>query len=251
MHPEFITIGNFTIYWYGVLFASAFIIAVIHWSLLARMDNRPSGIGVDLALWIMVSGILGARLAYVISDFEHFRASPMEILRIDQGGLIYYGGFIASFLAVLVFIKVRRESMLSMADFTITGIPIGHAVGRIGCFLNGCCYGTASDIPWGVWIHSALRHPTQLYETALNVLVYFALMILYFRKRRDGSVLALYMVLYPAGRFVIEFFRGDERLSGFGLNVAQELSLLLVILGIVLWFTLPQRLYQPHGNYKR
>lgn len=250
MYPEFIQIGRITIYWYGVMFATAFIAAVVHWHGLARRDNRPAGIGVDLALWLLISGIIGARVAYVASDFARFRQTPLEIIRIDEGGLIFYGGFIGASLALIVFARVRREPLWSMADFAITAVPLGHAFGRIGCFLNGCCFGTPTTAPWGMALFDAVRHPTQLYEAGFNALVYALLLGLYLRKRRDGTVFAAYLMLYPAGRFFFEFLRGDERVTGFGLNVAQELSLILIVVGALLWIVLPNRLHA-HGKHHR
>ncbi len=251
MHPEFVEIGPITIYWYGIMFALAFVVAVLHWNRLARRDQRAPDIGVDLALWLLIGGIVGARIAYVISDFDHFRQAPLEILRIDQGGLIYYCGLIGASLALILCSRRRREPLWSLADFAVTALPIGHALGRFGCFLNGCCFGTETDLAWGVFLHGAVRHPTPLYETAFNGLLYVVLLGAYFRKRRDGTVFAIYMMIYPAGRFVMEFLRGDERVPGFGLNAAQDISLILFVIGILLWVFLPYRRHRHHGNHTR
>ncbi len=238
MDPVAFTIGSRPIYWYGVLVATAFIATVAHWNILARKEGRPAGFGSDLGFWIMLSGILGARVAYVLANPALFFPDVLEIIRIDKGGLVFYGGFIGACIALAVFARRHKLGLWSMADFAITGVPLGHAIGRIGCFLNGCCYGSPTSLPWCVEAHDACRHPTQLYEAAFNLAVYGLLLWFYPRRRKDGTVFALYLIAYPLGRFLLEFLRGDERLHWLGFNMAQEISVVLVIAGAALWFGL-------------
>jgi phosphatidylglycerol:prolipoprotein diacylglycerol transferase len=186
----------------------------------------------------MVGGIVGARVVYVIANLDQFRGAPMEIIRVDQGGLVYYGGFIGAALAFLLFSHWRREGVLELADFAITALPLGHALGRVGCFLNGCCQGRLVETPC-LLAGSLQRYPVQLYEAAYNLLVYGVLSALYLyrhrRGRRPGMVLAAYLLMYPAGRFLLEFLRGDDRMRVCWFSVAQWLSLALMAVGAGLW----------------
>ncbi|MBU1909943.1 MAG: prolipoprotein diacylglyceryl transferase [Verrucomicrobia bacterium] len=248
MDPVCFSIGGRPIYWYGVFTALAFLAAVMHWNWLARKQGRPAGFGSELAFWIMLAGIVGARVAYVFSELDEFRGNWLKIVRVDQGGLIFYGGFLGALAAVWIMSRRRREPFWSLADFTISALPLGHAFGRVGCFLNGCCYGRPSELPWACWAHDALRHPTQLYEALANLLIY-ATLLMFLRRRtapaRPGRVAALYLMLYPAFRFGVEFLRGDPRMRWAGLSVAQWLSLAMLLVGAALWTGGPRRWNRP------
>lgn len=241
MDPIAFHIGSKPIYWYGIMVALGFLAAVTHWNLLGKKEGRPRGFGSDFGFVVMFSGIIGGRLAYIIAHWREYFSEPMEILRLDHGGLIYYGGFIGGCIAVVVFARMYKESVTSLLDFAITAIPLGHALGRIGCFINGCCYGAPGNWPWCVYTVGAVRHPVQLYETAFNLALYAFLLWYYPRKKKDGTVLALYLMFYSEWRFVIEFLRGDERLSWLGFHDAQWISLGLFTVGILLWFLLPAK----------
>lgn len=235
MHPICFQIGSRPIYWYGVMMAAAFLAAILHWNWLARRSDKPDNYGYDLAFYLMLAGILGARINYVIANFQDFKTEPLSIIRIDQGGLIYYGGFIGAILAAIIFARVKKEHFVQLADFAITAIPLGHALGRIGCFLNGCCYGTEGTTPWCCLLHDTLRHPVQLYETGWNLLVYVTITLFFLRRKLPGTVFALYLILYPCGRFILEYWRGDTRQMLHGLTTAQAFSLILILTGVSLW----------------
>ncbi|MBP7829126.1 MAG: prolipoprotein diacylglyceryl transferase [Kiritimatiellae bacterium] len=244
MDPVCFTIGSRPIYWYGVLTALGFLGAVTHWNWLGRKQQRPPGFGSELAFWIMLAGIVGSRAAYVFSELEEFRGRWLAVVRIDQGGLIFYGGFLGAIAAVWFLARRRGEAFWSLSDFTISALPLGHAFGRIGCFMNGCCYGRPSALPWACPSHDALRHPTQLYEAAANLAIYIALLVLLRREgaeARPGRITGLYLMTYPAVRFAVEFLRGDPRMRWAGLSVAQWLSLAMILLGAALWTGIAQR----------
>ncbi|AKJ64521.1 prolipoprotein diacylglyceryl transferase [Kiritimatiella glycovorans] len=246
MHPVFLQFGGVTIYWYGVMVALGFLASVVHWNLLGRREGRPPGFGAELAFWIMLGGILGGRLAYVFSNLHYFTAHPGEIARIDHGGLIFYGGLFGGLAASWLIAKARHESFLKLGDFIITALPLGHALGRVGCFLNGCCYGIPCRLPWAVrfppdshpdevWPGQSL-HPVQLYESGWNLALYGALLFVYLRGVRPGRVASLYFVFYGTGRFLFEFLRGDPRLRWQLLTVAQWTSLAVLAGGLILWW---------------
>ena len=235
MDPVCFHIGSKPIYWYGVMVAGGFLAGILHWTRVLKREGRPQEFASDLAVWLMVGSVIGARLVYVFANPADYLAHPLSILRVDQGGLIFYGGLIGGSVSVILLAWRRHEPLWRLADFTVTALPLGHAFGRVGCFLNGCCYGSACDLPWAVYSNGAMRHPTQLYEAGLNLLLYGALAWYYPRRRRDGDVLALYLIAYSVLRFLLEFVRGDERQPLFGLDVAQGISLVLLACGVALW----------------
>jgi len=235
MDPVCLYIFGKPIYWYGIMVALGFLAAVVHLTLLGKRDGRPAAFGSDLAFWLMLSGVLGGRVAYVLADLDYFLREPWAIIRIDQGGLIYYGGFIAAFFAGFIFARLHRIAFPDLADYAITAVPLGHAFGRIGCFLNGCCGGKVSNVPWAVFQHGACRHPVQLYEALINLVIYVLLLAVYCRRRRSGEVLALYCMTYGAARFFLEFLRDDERLVSQCLSIGQIVSLALFAVGAIIW----------------
>lgn len=226
------------VYWYGILVALGFLAAVTHWNRLAKRFGLPEGIGSDLGLIVILGGILGARIAYVLSNAGYFAQHPAEIVRIDQGGLIFYGGFLLSTACVIVMARIRKLPLWPLGDFAISALPLGHAFGRFGCLLNGCCYGAISNVPWAVETAGAMRHPVQLYETIFNLALYAGLHVTLRRSQTPGMTVAAYLIGYGTWRFLIEFLRGDPRTPFLlGLNTSQGLSLTLVAAGIaLLWF---------------
>lgn len=247
MNPVCFNIGSHPIYWYGVMMALAFLAGMLHWQWLGRRSGHDTSLASDLAFWLMAGGILGARIAYVVANLKYFMAAPQDIIRIDQGGLIFYGGFIGGLITFLVLVKWRHLKVADLADFTVTALPLGHALGRIGCFLNGCCGGAETHVSL---VTAGLSHyPVQIYEAFFNLGVY-ALLTWYFLRQRGsqyGSVVALYLMTYPIGRFLLEFIRGDDRLRVIGgLDAAQIISLTLFIAGVALWgFTRKKHLHSP------
>lgn len=248
MHPEFITIGGRPIYWYGVMMALAFISGILLWRHMGQQTGRGKDFGSDLALWVLLPGIAGARLLYVLANFPYYRAVPSEIWRIDQGGLIFYGGLLGGALGAIVFSIRRRERLPALLDFLIVAIPLGHMFGRIGCFLNGCCYGIPVSGDEGHALHNVItcgggvamagdpisRYPVQLFEAAGNFFIFLILYALYRRQTRQGLISAAYLALYPGLRFGLEFLRGDDRWRSSGLTAAQWLSLSLIAIAILL-----------------
>lgn len=258
MHSVFMVVFGIPVYWFGVMMAGGFMAALASWTYLGRKEGRDFNYCSDMLFWVMVSGIVGARVAYVVSEFSTFIQDPITMLFVHRGGLIYYGGFVGAGVALFLFARTRHEKFLSIIDFVITSIPLGHVFGRIGCFLNGCCHGLESSgllsvcypkasLPWDDQLYAGLItadakfslpvHPVQLYEAAFNLLLYFALVWAYRNRKTVGSTTALYLMTYPIGRFSLEFLRGDARMRlGLGLDVAQLISIALFALGLAIWF---------------
>jgi phosphatidylglycerol:prolipoprotein diacylglycerol transferase len=250
-----------------------FFTGLLSWMLLGKREGKDYSYCADLLFWIMVAGIVGARLAYVISDFDYCMESPIRIFQIYRGGLIYYGGFVGAVLAAILFARTHGERILPFFDFIAVSIPLGHAFGRIGCFLNGCCAGIeynglfavrypgypTDSIPWRQQFDAGLVEwnspqslpvvPVQLFESAFNFILYLILVWVYRNKRKDGDVTALYLLSYPIARFTFEFLRGDDRMPflGFNLDVAQIVSIGLFVVGLAvfLWPRPLARQYSP------
>jgi phosphatidylglycerol:prolipoprotein diacylglycerol transferase len=273
MHSVLFEIGPLTIHWYGVMMAVAFLAGLVNWIALGRSRGRDAQFCSDLIFWVMVSGILGARLAYVLENWSDYAAAPLTILRLDEGGLIFYGGFAAAGVAILLVARHRKERFAPLLDFVLTSVPLSHAFGRIGCFLNGCCFGNCSELPQAVhfpkgapaWMShyqaglidqlapvSLGVHPVQLYEAGYNLLIYGILVWLFRRAPRAGMVSAAYLLLYAFGRFVLEFFRGDrgERLAVGGLSIGQFASLVLFLVGLIVlvWLLVKRVSPAPEGR---
>lgn len=231
MYPVLWSWGPLTIHTYGVLLAVAVLVAA-QWAArqAPRIGAAPAQI-MDLALWGVVGGLAGGRLVYVAQHWPWYRAQPWEILRLDHGGLVFYGGLIGGVAAALWLARRRRLPVLPTIDLLIPAVALAQAIGRLGCFFNGCCYGRPTTGFWGVLFpgHALARHPTQLYESAALLLLAAAL----WRRSRDairpGTQLAWYAVGYGLWRFAVEFLRGDNPAILGPLTFSQMVSLPLVV----------------------
>ncbi len=235
---------------YGVMAMIGFLAAV----LVARWRAKKVGISADgitdVGLWALLGGIVGSRLFYVI-QIDRFRPdwSFADVFKIWEGGLVFYGGFIAALIAVVIMARIKKIRLLAVWDVLAPSLALGHAFGRIGCLLRGCCYGVKME--HGSWCGvvfppnapaydpRALRpiaagtpvFPSQILSV-LDLLAIFVILSLFFKHRRaEGRVTALYLVLYSVHRFVIEFLRGDTRLPG-ALSTAQWLSIPVFFFGL-------------------
>jgi len=243
VHPIAFDLGSLTVHWYGVMVALAFIAGI--WTATRRCPKdglRPESIA-DLGPWLIVAGVLGARVLYVISYWqESFADEPWwEVFMIHHGGLVFYGGLIAAVLTAVFYVKWKKLPPMKVGDAMAPSIALGHVFGRIGCFLNGCCYGASCSLPWAVHFpdeHDTAGqgvHPTQLYEAGLNLLLYITLEKLYPKKRFDGQIFGLYLVAYAVLRVVVELFRGDYGTHKIGLfTPGQLVSTAILAAGIII-----------------
>lgn len=227
MYPIFLRLGAVTIRFYGIMMAAGFVAAIY----IARKESLRKGLGpgcvVDFASYAIISGIVGARLYYVMLNIGYFWGQPLDIIKLWQGGLAFHGGILGGFLTGIWFAAKRKIPFWKFADIVAPGLILAQAIGRAGCFLNGCCYGRETTVPWAVTFRhpesSALLnvplHPAQLYEMAGNLGIFFFLWGIRKKKMPDGYVFLLYAITYSLLRFGIEFFRADSMYPG-GLNLA-------------------------------
>ena len=219
MYPILFRFGGLTIYAYGFFLAAGFVVGGLFAVSRARKAGVPLEKVADLFFCSVLSAIVGSRISFVIINLDLFRHDFFKIFRIWEGGLIFYGGLILSAGVSVGCLKWKRMPVWKTADLFSPPIALGLFLGRIGCFLAGCCYGKETTLPWGVAfanpdslapLHVRL-HPTQLYD-AVNGLVLFAFLIwLERRKSFDGQTFWVFLLLYSLGRFMVERVRGDPR----------------------------------------
>ncbi len=244
--------GGLTIYWYGVLVAAGFLAGL--WSASRRAPR--SGIAgervMDLGPWLILGALVGARLLYVVSYWrEEFATAPWyEPLLIRKGGLVFYGGLVGSSLACILYCRWKRLALWTIADIMAPSVALGYFFGRLGCLMNGCCYGRECDLPWAIHFpighetHPLGVHPTQLYESFSGLAAYLGLAWFYRHKHSPGQVFALYLMANGAVRFCVEFFRGDYPVHYMGgwATPAHVLGLALFATGTVLfWLRAPRQ----------
>jgi len=256
------------VFWYGVMLLVGFVAGMWLARRLARREGVPPETIYDLALLGIVSGLVGARLWYVAEFAGRFYSGPDaadtlighigRTVNVSDGGLVFYGGIILPIIVLMWWFRRRRLPALKMLDILAPAAMLGLSFGRIGCTFNGCCFGKVcgSGFPlgirrpaggptWSFQVHHGLIsktadwslpvHPTQLYSWAGALIVCALLLWFYRRKRRDGDILALLLLLYPTGRFLIEMLREHEPSETFGLlSVSQAVSLLAILTGAVL-----------------
>ena len=249
MHPIAFKLGTFDVHWFGVLVACGFLAGL--WTASrrgARHGLTPDQVG-DSGAWLIIGAMLGARGLYVATYWEVFEGKPWwEVFMIQKGGIVYYGGFAGACLATILYCHFRRVPLWKLADALAPSIALGSAFGRIGCFLNGCCYGRECSLPWAVPSVAEGKvnpvHPTQIYDSLLNLGLYALLAWFYRRKKFDGQVFAAYLICYAFARSFVEYFRGDydaaHRHAGF-FTPAQLVSVGILAGGIVLFFILQRR----------
>jgi len=260
MHPRLFTIPQFelfgrnvgplTLHTYGLLLAIAFLVGLWVASRQARRAGLDANRVGDLAIYVLLAGLVGAKLMLVLVERDYYLDRPGELLNIFQSGGVFYGGLLLAFVVAWWYTRHYQLPGWRVADVLAPGVVIGQAIGRLGCLAAGCCYGKPADVPWAVVFRDVYAarnvgtpldtplHPTQLYESLACLLIFGALLWLAPRKRFDGQVALAYVALYSAARFVIEFFRGDAARGSImdGLVSTSQIVALVLILGVAaLW----------------
>ncbi len=253
MHPELFQIGPFTVHSYGVMLALSFLIGIYFAVNRAEKRGIKGEEIVNLGFVIILSSIIGSRLFYVLFHVGEFKGRwiyafwpVQEDGTIGLGGLILLGGFILSFLSAILYIQYKKLNFWKVTDSIVPSIAIGVFLTRIGCYLNGCCFGKACELSWGVQfpfyspagaiMGDTHLHPTQLYSSLYGLLIFGILIWIDKRDNFDGLLLSLFLILYGISRFVVDFFRYyEEQMYLFeGLQFNQIISLCLIIIGLLI-----------------
>ncbi len=260
-------LGGIKLFGYGLMLFLAFLGSTNLAARVARREKLDPEVIYDLSLFVFLGGLIGARLFYVIQYWGVNVKSLLDVFRIWEGGIVLYGSIIGGTIAFFVYRLVRPFPLRPFLEVIAPALALGIAIGRLGCFLNGCCFGDVCRLPWAVsfpepsppWAahhfahligpnaHWSLPvHPTQLYSV-IDGLMLMTLLLAYFPiRRRDGEVMALLMVTYPITRVLIEFLRSDEHVFFAGMTISQNISVVVVSCGLLFWFCLrrgPQARY--------
>ena len=248
MHPILFEFGGLTIYTYGVLLAVAYLIGLQYALVRARARGLNPQRVMDLGIWIIVGALVGAKLFLIIIYPRQFLTSIDGLFNLARSAGVFYGGLIAAVAVALVYMRRYKLPLWTTTDCFAPGIALGHAIGRMGCLMAGCCYGRPADVPWAITFRNPEAqvnvgtplnvplHPTQIYEAVAELLI-LGILITTERRGRQfaGRTFWLYMLLYGISRFVIEFYRGDNRGAVLGvLSTSQVVSAILVPLAILM-----------------
>lgn len=252
MFPRLIGIGDFFLPTYGVMVALGFLTALWLIGRLAKRSGLNAETVTNLGVYVALAGLAGAKLLMFIVDFDYYRKNPGEILSIStlQAGGIFYGGLVLALVVGWYLMRRGRLPVATTLDCFAPGLAIGQAIGRIGCFAAGCCWGVECERPWavtfrnpeanrltGVPLMTAL-HPTQLYESILYILTFVITYRLFNKRHAPGTIMGWYLILAAGSRLLVEFFRFHQQTNPFGWNFsnAQWIASGLILLGIWLVF---------------
>ena len=243
MFPELFSVGGFTLHTYGLFAATGFMAALLVTIRLGKAQGFPAQQIMDMGFIIIFWAIVGSRLMYVLMNFSYFRDDPLGAFKIWQGGLVFSGGLMAVVLSMIWYLRRHHLSVWKTGDLWAPGVVIGQSIGRIGCFMAGCCFGLPTSLEWGV-IFSHPRslappnisiHPTQLYASLGGLVIFAVLMVLHARKKFEGQVFLWFLILHSTARLLVERFRGDERgvIPGSEMSVTQLVTLLILIASVI------------------
>lgn len=242
MHEIAFSIGELKIHWYGIFAACGFLSAMLALTWKRHIAGVSKDNIMDIGMIAMFAGILGARLFYVIQFHEQFSGQWLKVIRIDQGGLVFYGGFILSCIVLILYCKIKKINLARLLDVFAPAVALGHAFGRLGCFMQGCCFGKAAGGSWlGVTYPAgsapAARYPdilngcslplypVQLIEAGANFLLFGILFFIAGKFKKPGRVAGIYVICYAVLRFLMEYMRGDHTHSIAGLTPSQSVAL--------------------------
>jgi phosphatidylglycerol---prolipoprotein diacylglyceryl transferase len=252
-----VSVGPFTIYTYGVLLATAYLLGLQ----LALVRSRRHGLDpvrvLDLGVYIIFAALIGAKLLLVITEFDTYR-NPAQLVSLLQAGGVFYGGLIGALAVAFWYIRRYGLPVWTTCDMFAPGIALGHVIGRFGCLMAGCCYGRPTSEPWGITFTNVFAaanvgtplgvslHPTQLYEAGAELVI---LILLLWTERKGrafpGRTFWGYLLLYAVSRFFIEFYRADPRGTVLGLSTSQFISVILGPLSLIMLVVLGRRAAAP------
>ncbi|MFH1577611.1 MAG: prolipoprotein diacylglyceryl transferase [Candidatus Omnitrophota bacterium] len=235
MYPVIYSFRYLTMYSYGLMVAFAIGMAAFLLTRQAKKQGFNPELIYNLCFIAFFSGIIGARILYIILNFDYYLDNPFEVFMLNRGGLVWFGGFILASLSCVIYLKHKQLDIYKILDLAIPYVALGQAIGRIGCFLNGCCFGN-EVLRGGLYfpVHHRTLIPVQLYSSLFLLGIYITLRILQGRTQRKGEIFYFYIFLYSLTRFFVEFIRGDSGIFILGLSVFQVISIVLFIFSLVM-----------------
>lgn len=259
MAIDLFSIGPFTVHGYGLMIGIGFALAVFAGCFLAKKKGLSDNDFINMAMWVLVIGFAGGKLLHILVEFKLFLTDPMAV--IGSSGFVVYGGIITGVLSVVVYCKVKKLNVLDYLDIFGAAVPLNQSLGRVGCFLAGCCYGRETDSPIGVVFPEGCCAPagvrvlpTQVFMAIGDMVMFIALSAFFLKTKQiitedgqkeangfhkysaPGCTASLYLILYSVGRFVIEFFRNDERGAVGALSTSQFIAIFTFAAGVILFF---------------
>jgi len=235
MYP-YLVIGPLTISTYFLVISVASTVGAIWFLRRAENQGYSRVLAIDITLVCLISGFTGARLLHVFfEDFAYYRGAWSRIFEIWNGGFVFYGGLLGGLLGGAIYCKLRHIPFWFTCDLAIVPLSLTYAIGRLACFLNGCCYGKVCELPWAVLMNGERRHPTQLYASLWEVMTLLILLSFGRRLKEPGRLTGLWLILHSIGRVLMENFRDDPRgemINGFSL--ATWISAVLFVAGVIL-----------------
>jgi phosphatidylglycerol:prolipoprotein diacylglycerol transferase len=235
---------------YGFLLAAGFLVALKVAAMRGKRFGYEANLIMDLGLYILVSSLVGAKLLLLIVDWPHYQHDPWSLVR--SGG-VFYGGLVAAVLTSIWFFRKHKLPAWQTTDILAPSVALGHAIGRLGCFSAGCCYGRPTTMPWGVTFTDPYAkeivgvplgvalHPTQLYESIVELAIFGILIYMTSRKKFDGQIFWSYVAMYSVARIIVEHYRGDlERGFAFGgaVSTSQIIATILLAVAVLALITL-------------
>jgi len=241
MYPILLNFGAMSVHAYGFFIAVAFLAGIAVTLHYAKREGIDSQNVLDIAIIGLVAAIVGARLFYVVGQWSEFRDNPMDMFMVQKGGLVFLGGFLLALLAGTIYVRFKKLPLLKFFDSIAPGVALGYSIARIGCFLNGCCFGLPTKLPWGIafppgalafgYFGGDHLHPTQLYALLLMLLSFLLLVVIYRSKRFDGQVFFWWFIFYALYRFGVEFLRYSP-IHWLGLTPSQWIVIPAFIFGV-------------------
>jgi phosphatidylglycerol:prolipoprotein diacylglycerol transferase len=257
VHPTLLKFQGLELHTYGLLLAVAFLVGIQLFVARARARGLPEEPMHTLALWLLVLAIVGGRALFVLTHWSDYAPDPLAIFRLWEGGLMLYGGYILAIAGGIVYVRRAKIPVWRVADAAAPSMALGVGIGRLGCFMNGCCYGLPTALPWGVVFPPGSApthlfgghavHPSQLYLSGAGFLIFITLLALDRKRRFDGWLFWSYIAIDAVLRFVIDFTRFYDETSAIGsigplaFNVNQILSVGLILAAVVMLRVLGRR----------
>jgi phosphatidylglycerol:prolipoprotein diacylglycerol transferase len=249
MLPNLIQIGNFFLPTYGLLAVLGFMTALWMSSRLGRAAGLDPEAVFNLGIYSGLAALLGAKALLIALDFRYYLQSPSELLSMAtlRAGGIFYGGLVAALVTAFLYMRRKKLPGLVTADAFAPGLALGHSIGRLGCFAAGCCWGVPTRLPWAVTFSSQIAqdrvgvplgeplHPTQLYESLAEAVVFLILYRRYRRPHRPGAIIGLYLALYSSARFFVEFVRYHDPTNAYFGPLVTEQWIALALVGLGIW----------------
>jgi phosphatidylglycerol:prolipoprotein diacylglycerol transferase len=248
MFPDLFSIGPLTLHTYGLFVALGFTAAILFTVRSGKKEGIKPQQTMDMGITILLWGIIGSRLMYVLINLSYYRRNPVDVLKIWEGGLVFSGGLIAVAFAMVWYIRRRHLSFWKIGDLWAPAVALGQGFGRIGCFMAGCCFGKPTDVPWGfIFTHPGSLaplnmpiHPTQLYASLSGFVIFVILVILRAKKKFEGQILLWFLILHSTARLFIERYRADDRgmIPGTDMTGTQLVSLLVLMAAVIVLFVM-------------